>query len=329
MKRLSFRLAAKSLTLVTGLISLSLAVGCESVGDIGGQAGGNPSPPGSVGTGGNSGLNGGGGGSGGSSAPATGLPCDVQAVFSAHCTSCHGVTPLGGAPMSLVTIAQLTAPSAVDPSQTNAQRAVARMQSTTTPMPPTPPAVSAAEVTTVQSWIAAGYPTGSCGVTTMTGTGGASGAGGATGAGGAGGAPDPFSVAPTCTSRTDGTSNGSPVMDPGRACISCHTSSGGEAPRFGIAGTVYPTGHEPDNCNGANSGGISVQITQANGQVISLTANQAGNFSYGGSVSLPYTAQVTYMGRTRGMATPQTTGDCNSCHTQNGSNGAPGRILLP
>jgi predicted CXXCH cytochrome family protein len=25
----------------------------------------------------------------------------------------------------------------------------------------------------------------------------------------------------------------------------------------------------------------------------------------------------------------QTTGDCNSCHTQSGANGAPGRILLP
>jgi hypothetical protein len=26
------------------------------------------------------------------------------------------------------------------------------------------------------------------------------------------------------------------------------------------------------------------------------------------------------------MTTPQTIGDCNGCHTQSGSNGAPGRI---
>jgi predicted CXXCH cytochrome family protein len=29
------------------------------------------------------------------------------------------------------------------------------------------------------------------------------------------------------------------------------------------------------------------------------------------------------------MMTPQETGDCNSCHTEQGRNGAPGRILLP
>jgi hypothetical protein len=38
---------------------------------------------------------------------------------------------------------------------------------------------------------------------------------------------------------------------------------------------------------------------------------------------------VTYMGRERAMVTMQTSGDCNSCHTQNGANAAPGRIVLP
>jgi hypothetical protein len=43
----------------------------------------------------------------------------------------------------------------------------------------------------------------------------------------------------------------------------------------------------------------------------------------------PYKAKVTYMGRERAMVAAQTSGDCNSCHTQNGANSAPGRILLP
>jgi hypothetical protein len=46
-------------------------------------------------------------------------------------------------------------------------------------------------------------------------------------------------------------------------------------------------------------------------------------------VVTPFHAKVTYMGRERAMATAQTSGDCNSCHTQNGTMSAPGRILLP
>jgi hypothetical protein len=119
-------------------------------------------------------------------------------------------------------------------------------------------------------------------------------------------------------------------MEPGVACIACHQSSGGEAPRFAIAGTVYPTAHEPNLCDGApGSDGAQVVIVGANGQSTTLTPNTAGNFTYSGSISLPFQAKVVYMGRERIMTTPQTTGDCNACHTQSGTNGAPGRILLP
>ncbi|MGD0679831.1 MAG: hypothetical protein ABSC94_30975 [Polyangiaceae bacterium] len=41
------------------------------------------------------------------------------------------------------------------------------------------------------------------------------------------------------------------------------------------------------------------------------------------------TATITYNGKTAAMTTPQMTGDCNSCHTEQGANGAPGRIVLP
>jgi hypothetical protein len=219
--------------------------------------------------------------------------------------------------MPLVTRTNLTAPSFADASMTFAQRTVVRMQSTTSPMPPAPGTpVSSAEIQTVQSWISAGYPAGSC----------------TTNGGADAGPPDPLGATPTCTSGTTwtGGNNGSAVMNPGLACISCHAGTGGEAPQFTIAGTVYPTGHEPNLCNGANgTNGARVVIVDAANRTVTLTPNAAGNFTYTGAITTPYTAKVTYQGRERIMPAAQTSGDCNACHTQNGTSGAPGRITLP
>ena len=226
--------------------------------------------------------------------------------------------------MPLVTYANLTAPSST-PAMTFAQRTVVRMQSATAPMPPAPGTrATAAEIQTVTNWIAAGYPMGSCG---------AGGAGGGSGAGGSGGGgpPDPLGAAAVCTSKMNwtGGNNGSALMNPGRACISCHANNG-EAPQFTLAGTLYPTGHEPDLCDGVNgTTGARVVITDANNRTITLTPNAAGNFTYTGALATPYLASVTYQGRERIMPAGQTSGDCNACHTQNGANGAPGRITLP
>ncbi len=167
-------------------------------------------------------------------------------------------------------------------------------------------------------------------------TGGAANTGGASSSGGSPGtdsgtAADPFSAAPTCTSNKTwliGT-DGSPNMNPGVACIACHKTSS-EAPVFTLAGTVYPTAHEPDLCDGANgSNGAQIVIVGADGRTQTLTPGAAGNFFSSDPVALPYQAKVVYMGRERAMATAQTTGDCNGCHTQNGASGAPGRIVLP
>jgi hypothetical protein len=186
-----------------------------------------------------------------------------------------------------------------------------------------------------------GSPSGSGGTTpgtggTTPGTGGTTpgtgGGGPGGGVGGAAGLPDPFSVAPTCTSKKTwtGGNEGSASMNPGKACISCHKSSGGEAPAYAIAGTIYPTAHEPDLCNGANgSDGAQIVIVGADGKTVTLTPNSVGNFYSSTTVKLPYQAKVVYMGREQVMAETQTSGDCNSCHTQNGANNAPGRILLP
>jgi hypothetical protein len=143
----------------------------------------------------------------------------------------------------------------------------------------------------------------------------------------------PFDTSLVCTSNQQWThgDSGSPNMHPGRACITCHDTRD-DAPSFRIAGTVYPTVHEPDDCNGASStGGAKVVVTDANGTIVTLTPNAAGNFydPSRASLVLPYHAKVVRNGLERSMSDAQTIGDCNSCHTVDGANGAPGRIVLP
>jgi len=309
------------------LAPAALLAGCN------GQIADNPGRPSaggnvaiSIGTGGASSAGGstgltGTGGSSGTTTVASDLPCDVVALLTSKCVSCHGPRPSGGAPMSLTNYAQMTAPALSDSTKTMAVVALSRMMTTTAPMPPagSPPATSA-EITSLQSWISSGYPTTGCSSVAITpadaGT----------------PPPDPFSVAPTCTSGKSWTGNteGSGSMQPGVACINCHKSSG-EAPQFTIAGTLYPTAHEPDQCDGVNGGtaGAKVVITDATQNVITLTPNSAGNFYYTGTVVTPFRAKVTDMNGERDMVAGQTSGDCNACHTQNGTMSAPGRIILP
>ncbi len=121
-------------------------------------------------------------------------------------------------------------------------------------------------------------------------------------------------------------------MNPGEACISCHASRGGEAPLFTIAGTLYATAHEPNMCIGGTgaAAGDTVVITDASGTDHPITVGSSGNFTLSTSIPLPYKAKVVGAnGNVRAMGASQTSGDCNSCHTQNGANGAPGRVFAP
>ena len=117
-------------------------------------------------------------------------------------------------------------------------------------------------------------------------------------------------------------------MAPGHACMSCHTGQG-EAPHFYLAGTVYPSAHEPNDCQSTGVSGTTVEITDANGQVTSLSVGASGNFHSSQAIAAPYSAKLVFQGRERAMGSHQQSGDCNSCHTQAGANGAPGRLLLP
>lgn len=145
-------------------------------------------------------------------------------------------------------------------------------------------------------------------------------------------AGDPLMAAPTCTSGTNWLlgDRGSPLMHPGMACITCHSTR--RAPVLTIGGTVYPTGHEPDNCYGADglsADEIDIVVTDSTGTVVTMAANTSGNFYSQTLVVPPLTAEIHYQGRVRTMTTPADTGDCNSCHTQDGTMSAPGRLVLP
>ena len=113
------------------------------------------------------------------------------------------------------------------------------------------------------------------------------------------------------------------LMFPGEACIACHLEER-EGPRFAAAGTVMPNLHEDEGCVGRQ--GVIVEITGADGTTRRATTNRTGNFYFDRSIAKPYTARVIDGDVVREMNEPQTNGDCNSCHTPFGEEGAAGRI---
>jgi hypothetical protein len=112
--------------------------------------------------------------------------------------------------------------------------------------------------------------------------------------------------------------------------LTCHATNH-DAPKYAIGGTVYPTSHEPDDCNGlSGSLGVTVVITDAMGkQLPPIPVNDVGNFHFDGSVASPFHVKVVSNGKENQMSATPLTGDCNSCHTRDGAASAPGRILAP
>lgn len=237
------------------------------------------------------------------------LPCDVAQLLSSRCVPCHADPPVG-ASEAFTSYEALTAPSLSDPSKRIVDVAIELMGSDTDPMPPEPAVRGTdAEIAVLQGWIDAGLPTGTCAVENPYDT--------------------PLGLCTTDTRWTGGNRE-SARMRPGGACIACHADMR-EGPWFSVAGTVYASAHEPDDCNGTPPGTDVpvVEITDAVGRVVQLEPNGAGNFYSRSLLMLPYTARVLYQGRERVMVTPQDSGDCNACHTETGTDGAHGRVMLP
>lgn len=255
---------------------------------------------------------------------AGGLPCDVEKVFTTYCASCHASSPLA-APVRIASYDDLVTKAASDASRTLAEAAVVRMRSKTMPPPPSV-APTDADIQVVEQWIGAGYPRGTCGATN-----------------GDGASTSPPREQPVvCTSgATYESSRKGMTMNPGRACIACHRSRRDDDDRLEkrdilyVGGTVYPTFHEPDLCLGVDGSlyDAHVLVTDASGRVFDLPVGSTGNFGLPirsvSSFTPPFHAKLVVGAKERVMHKAQTNGDCNSCHTVSGQNGAPGRIALP
>lgn len=258
------------------------------------------------------------------------LPCDVAPIIESACLSCHGDPPSSAAPQALVSVEQWRAPSPSDPAKSNGQLSIERMLDATQPMPPAG-LLDQAQLDIVSAWVEAGMPGGDCNANPVD---------------------DPLlNAAAICTSMDMWPANSDHAtgktreeMFPGMPCNDCHSNptkygffeSEGT---FDIAGTVFPTGHEPDNCAGVDGTSLTdviVRIEDAAGMTWDLHPNEAGNFFIENGVTPPYSARVISSAGVRAMSYKPTNGDCNLCHTQEGSDGgdpdsgvAPGRIVVP
>jgi cytochrome c553 len=121
-------------------------------------------------------------------------------------------------------------------------------------------------------------------------------------------------------------------MNPGRSCVQCHaeTNDPAQAPFYAFAGTVMRAEHEADDCRGVAS--ITVIVTGADGSEVEMQGNSAGNFWLAPEIQvlMPYTARIVdSAGNERVQQNPVDNGDCASCHTQAGTNGAAGRLIPP
>lgn len=185
-----------------------------------------------------------GAGSGGGDASVSGLPCEVADLLAAQCVSCHSDPPRNAAPMAMVSYDDLAAPSLSDPSRTVAEMSVVRMHDATASMPPGGQ-LSVGAIAPFEAWVADGMPRGDCAT---------------------GGETVVCSSGETWIWDDEPPDeNRRPEMNPGMACNSCHMAEN-EGPNFGVAGTVYPTFHEPDICFGAEE--VTVEVTDAVGRVI-------------------------------------------------------------
>lgn len=242
-----------------------------------------------------------------------GLPCEVAAMVASRCAGCHRTPPVGGTSFALLSRDDFLVASTGDPTKNRAQQSVVRMNAPANPMPPVGyPAPAAAELAAFTAWVNASVPAGDCGSLM----------------------PDAGPAPTTCASNSMWTlgDQESPNMNPGLACKACHAR---DAPfkNYPFMGTVYPSAHEKDRCFARPPAGTRIEIIDRNGAVaVTMTPSTAsGNFRSASSapVQLPYTARVIANGKTVSMTTPQTDGDCNTCHTEQGTNGATGRIFWP
>lgn len=87
------------------------------------------------------------------------LPCSVDQVFAAKCRSCHSAVPKFGAPMPLMTYADLIAPAVTAPTMKVYELVGMRIVNESRPMPPTEE-LTGAERVALYTWLSDGAPAG-------------------------------------------------------------------------------------------------------------------------------------------------------------------------
>lgn len=92
--------------------------------------------------------------------PGDGLPCAIADLLATRCQGCHSAHP--SAPMSLVTYADLDAPSRSNPARKVRDLALERMGSTSAPMPPSAP-LGADDIAVFAAWLKEGAVRATCG----------------------------------------------------------------------------------------------------------------------------------------------------------------------
>jgi hypothetical protein len=266
---------------------------------------------------------------------ATGLPCDVDAVLKTKCQTCHDAS---SKLVPLVTYEDLVAPLDGVPTKSVAARSLELMKIKAMPPAKAKTPATAADLAAFESWIGNGLPAGTCAKAVpdagvSTGTDGGTGTGGGTtpADGRVTGAQADAGPTMVCTSGLTWTAiDPSSRMNPGKACLGCHTKLTG-APILQIGGTVYPSLHEPDMCFGVQASAYVV-VKDATGRSVTLSTGATGNFTLSTKVATltyPISVKVVRNGKERVMVGSPPHGDCNACHSAVGDKGAAGRIVSP
>jgi hypothetical protein len=128
--------------------------------------------------------------------------------------------------------------------------------------------------------------------------------------------------------------HGDNFMHPGRACIQCHTERA-RGPVFSVAGTLFNARHEENECFGNAGDAVTgrrtwVEVVDQSNRPFIIEPNPSGNFYTTHEFRFPLKRirVITPSGHVAQMDDPPS-GDCNTCHTREGIEGAPGRVIAP
>ncbi|HET9930380.1 MAG TPA: carboxypeptidase-like regulatory domain-containing protein [Polyangiaceae bacterium] len=134
----------------------------------------------------------------------------------------------------------------------------------------------------------------------------------------------------SCGSDGDGVGfETGPLMRPGDDCSRCHAEGSPypSAPRWSLAGTVFP---KPDSPANEGVAGVTVTVTDDAGALVTtLISNEVGNFYTAAPLPKPFRVALEYQGKRIEMPCPPPAGNCGACHSLPPIGGPLGRIAVP